>query len=90
MPDGGSIGIKNFQDGDFGIHLLADTPENPVTTNTIYGDQNPDDLNDTLYDTSRNDWIEGQDGNDTPNAFGGGDDVLLGGSGRDGFQQEPA
>lgn len=84
MPDGGSIGIKNFQDGDFGIHLL-DTPENPVTTNTIYGDQNPDDLNDTLYDTSRNDWIEGQDGNDTLNAFGGGDDVLLGGSGRDGI-----
>ena len=24
MPDGGTIGIKDFQDGDFGIHLMED------------------------------------------------------------------
>lgn len=83
MPDNAeAMEIKDFQDGDFGIHLL-DTPANPTTTNTIYGDQNPDNPNDALSDTSLNDWIEGQEGNDTINAFGGGDDVLLGGDGRD-------
>ena len=83
LPDGNTIELgENFQDGDFGIHLL-DAPTDPTTTNTILGDQNPDNKDDELSDTSLNDWIEGQEGNDTISAFGGGDDVLLGGDGRD-------
>jgi len=53
---------ENFQDGDFGIHLL-DAPVDPQTTNTITGDQK-DNKADFLYDTSLNDRIEAGAGND--------------------------
>jgi Ca2+-binding RTX toxin-like protein len=41
LPDGGTIDLgDNFQDGDFGIHLL-DVPDSPQTNNTIVGDLSP-------------------------------------------------
>jgi Ca2+-binding RTX toxin-like protein len=41
LPDGSTIELgDNFQDGDFGIHLL-DVPDNPQTNNTIVGDLSP-------------------------------------------------
>ena len=41
LEDGSTLELcDNFQDGDFGIHLL-DLPKTPDTTRTIHGDLNP-------------------------------------------------
>jgi Ca2+-binding RTX toxin-like protein len=85
LDDGGTIELgEDFESGDFGITLL-DTPSDPVTNNTIIGDFNPANLNDTLYDSAGNDRIEGRDGNDMIYGWQGGNDRFLGGSGRDGL-----
>ncbi|MFH2044147.1 MAG: calcium-binding protein, partial [Pseudomonadota bacterium] len=82
LPDGGTITLgEDFQPGDFGIQL-KDAPQVPTTTNTIFGDQNPQDLEDVLTGTTGNDRIEGRDDDDTISSLQG-DDVLLGGTGRD-------
>ncbi len=71
---------ENFQDGDFGIHLL-DAPSDPVTTNTIIGDEQPIG---TIYDTSANDRIIGTSGDDDIiGGWHGGSDWILGGDGSD-------
>ncbi|MBU1052982.1 MAG: hypothetical protein KKC46_04030 [Proteobacteria bacterium] len=80
--DGGTITLgEDFQAGDFGIQL-KDSIENPTTTNTILGDQNPQELDDSLLGTTGNDRIEGREDDDTISSLQG-DDVLLGGTGRD-------
>jgi Ca2+-binding RTX toxin-like protein len=70
---------KDFQDGDFGIHLL-DTPNDPAVNNTIIVDEQ---YNGTIYDTAGNDRIEGLSGNDGIWAGNGGANWLLGGDGND-------
>lgn len=56
----------------------------------IYGDQNPDDPNDTLEDTSGDDTIYGLTGNDTIFGNSGGSDRLVGGRGDDVFDYQAA
>jgi len=83
FSDGGTIDFgADFQSGDFGINLL-EIPDAPVIGNTILGDQNPSDYNDSLSDTAGNDRIEGLSGDDDINAYNGGSDWLLGGDGGD-------
>ncbi|MDI6728498.1 MAG: calcium-binding protein [Thermodesulfovibrionales bacterium] len=71
---------ENFQDGDFGIHLL-DTPSDPTINNTIRVDGG---YNGTTYDTAANDLIVGTSGNDgIIGGWHGGEDWILGGGGND-------
>jgi len=57
-------------------------PTNPVTSDTILGDQHPENYNDVLYSTAANDYINGGVGNDTILGDGG-NDWFDGGSGND-------
>ena len=70
---------KDFQDGDFGIHLL-DTPAAPKIDNVITGSSDADD---NINGTSANDKIELGGGDDTIGAYEGGNDWIDGGAGRD-------
>jgi Ca2+-binding RTX toxin-like protein len=79
FEDGSTITLgEDFRSGDFGINLI-DGPIDPVTTTAIYGT----DDNDRLYDTAADDRIEGGSGNDTVEAYNGGNNRLSGGDGRD-------
>lgn len=79
LPDGSTITLgDNFQDGDFGIHLL-DTPSDPTIENTILGNEAAN----LLRDTAGNDRIESGSGNDGIWAGNGGGNWILGGEGND-------
>ena len=98
LQDGTSIVIDDFQDGDFGIHLL-DLPESPSTSGTILGDLEPvefplpnnggfeqrfDVLGNVITDPGR----PAPDRNDV--LYGSvGDDVVQSGSGVDWVQAGP-
>jgi Ca2+-binding RTX toxin-like protein len=83
LEDGSTIELgSDFEDGDFGIRLI-DIPDNPITTNTIVGDQDLGNVNDELGDTAANDRIEGLTGDDYIESTHGGNDWLLGGDGSD-------
>ncbi|MBF0329935.1 MAG: hypothetical protein HQL10_12315 [Nitrospirae bacterium] len=74
---------KDFQPRDFGIRLL-DKPAEVTTNNTIIGDQDPQNLNDSIADTAVNDRIEGGFGDDDIiGGLNGGSDWLFGGDGSD-------
>lgn len=77
LPDGGIIELGE-DISSFGINLL-DTPANPVTNNTITGNEAAN----IIRDTSANDRIEAGSGNDGIWAGNGGDNWLLGGEGND-------
>ncbi|MCC7114338.1 MAG: hypothetical protein IT520_08150 [Burkholderiales bacterium] len=84
-PDGSQVVVSDHANGQLGINLLADIPDQ-ATTHTITGDQNAD-RRDTLFGTGVNDLIDG--GEDTDRLFGGfGADRLLGGAGRDRLEGE--
>ena len=59
------------------MRLPLDAPADPVTTNTIVGDQNPNRTADLIGDTAANDHIEGGAGGDVILAVPG-DDQLFG------------
>ena len=76
---GGSMTLKDFRDGDFGIHL--DRPSARTfadAANTITGT----DLSESLAGTSAGDIVIALGGSDTVRA-GDGDDSILGGDGAD-------
>ena len=85
---------ENFQDGDFGIHLL-DMPVDPVTSTTIVGDLAPMNPSNPDYDAldnlitdpvrpspNRNDLLYDSSGNDRIEG-GGGDDTIFANRGGD-------
>jgi len=77
---GGSLTLKDFKDGDFGIRLWEARPA-PQTTNTINADVYPD--NQTIFDTAANDLILGDARNNGINASSGGSNCIQAGPGRD-------
>ena len=92
--DAGAVELQNFQDGDFGIHLL-DTPTDPVTSTTIAGDLAPMNPSNPDYDAlgnviidpntpspNRNDLLYDSSGNDRIEG-GGGDDTIFANRGGD-------
>jgi GH24 family phage-related lysozyme (muramidase) len=76
---------EDFQEGDFGIHFYDELtpPDNPITTNTIQDDQDPENPNDTMTDTAGNDLILGGAGDDFIYSSVGGQDWIKGGAGSD-------
>ncbi|OMH37544.1 lipase family protein [Motiliproteus sp. MSK22-1] len=83
-PDGTDVELKNFTNGDFGIHLESASEEEPeiVTDNVIQGDQESD-PDDVIYDTAANDTILAGDGDDVVYRRDGGDDIIELGDGDD-------
>ena len=77
LEDGSTIELGE-DISSFGINLL-DTPTTPTTTNTILGNADANNID----DTTANDRIETGSGDDTIMAIRGGDDEILGGDGRD-------
>lgn len=77
---GGTFTLKDFRNGDFGIHLWEARPT-PQTTNTINAVNYPD--NKTIYDMAGNDLILGDARDNYVNASFGGDDWIQAGAGRD-------
>ena len=72
---------------NFSLNFI-DIPDNPVTTNTIHGDTNPENKNDYLGGGTENDRIEAGEGDDVIDGSHGGlygDDWLQGGNGNDAF-----
>ena len=99
LTDGSGVTIKNYQDGDLGLHLYEETAATE-TTRTILGDlavsTAKDDLGnlvptgaaepnreDTLQDSAGNDLIRGLGGDDFIFSWRGGDDKIEGGDGDD-------
>lgn len=78
---GGSITLKDFRDGDFGIRLWEAhiAPEFAATANVVAGG---DEEANTLTGTAAADLIQALGGNDSVNA-GAGDDIVEGDDGAD-------
>jgi Ca2+-binding RTX toxin-like protein len=77
---GGTITLKDFRDGDFGIRLL-EARTAPQTTNTINAVDYQD--NQTIFDTTGNDLILGYARGNFIDASFGGNDWIQPGDGRD-------
>src|SRR3569623_433770 len=72
---------QNFQDGDFGIHLVDATTQTIQTNNTILGDGAAN----AIEDTTANDYISAGGGDDEVYKMLGGDDIIDLGAGDDNF-----
>lgn len=77
---GGSITLKDFRDGDFGIRLW-EVRATPQTSNTINAVDYED--NETIFDTAANDLILGDGRGNFVNASTGGSNWIQVGDGRD-------
>jgi Ca2+-binding RTX toxin-like protein len=79
------VRLEDFQEGDFGIWFYDELNPwaVPATSNTILGDQDPEDLDDALIDTADNDLILCGDGDDIVTAPTGGEDWIKGEDGSD-------